>query len=43
MADFKAQVCQKLCFLLVKTAAETVTLFKEAFNDAAMGKTQVYE
>jgi hypothetical protein len=33
----------KFCFLLGKTAAETVTVLKEAFKDDAMGKAQVYE
>jgi hypothetical protein len=44
MADLKEQrVCVKLCFLVGKTAAETVTVLKEAFKDEAMGKTQVYK
>jgi hypothetical protein len=44
MADLKEQrVFVKFCFLLGKTAAETVTMLKEAFKDEAMGKTQVYE
>jgi hypothetical protein len=33
----------KFCFFLGKTAAETVTMLKEAFKDEAMGQTQVYE
>jgi hypothetical protein len=33
----------KFCFLLEKTAPETVTMLKEAFKDEAIGKTQVYE
>ena len=33
----------RFCFLLGKTAAETVTMIEEAFKDKAMGKTQVYE
>ena len=33
----------KFCFLLGKTAAENVMMFKEeAFKDEAMGQTQVY-
>ena len=30
------QFCGKFCFLLGKTAAETVTLLKEAFKDVPM-------
>jgi len=33
----------KFCFLLGKTAAETVTMLKEAIKDEVIGKTQVYE
>ena len=33
----------KFCFLLGQTAAETVTMLKEAIKDEAMSKTQVYE
>ena len=36
-------VCVKFCFLLGRTAPETVTILKKAFKDEAMGKTQVYE
>jgi len=36
-------VCVKFCFLLGRTAPETVTLLEEAFKDEAMCKTQVYE
>jgi hypothetical protein len=36
-------VCVEFCLLLGKTAAETVTVLKEAIKDEAMGKTQVYE
>jgi hypothetical protein len=44
MSDLKEQVVWvKFCFLLGKTAAETVTLLKEACKDEAMCKTQVYE
>jgi hypothetical protein len=41
MADLKERACEKLCFLLGKTAAETVMMLKEAFKDEAMGTTQV--
>ncbi|PNF23469.1 Mariner Mos1 transposase [Cryptotermes secundus] len=44
MADQKEQrVCVKFCFLLGKTAAETVGMLRQAFNDDALGKSQVYE
>ena len=44
MADLKEQcVCVKFCFILGKTAAQTVTMLKEALKDEAMGKTQVYK
>lgn len=33
----------KFCFLLGKNAAETVLMLKTAYQDDAMGKTQVYE
>ena len=33
----------KFCFILGKTAAQTVTMLKEALKDEAMGKTQVYK
>jgi hypothetical protein len=33
----------KFCFLLGKTAAETVMMLKETFKDEAMGTTQVYK
>uniref|UniRef100_A0A1B6CBZ2 Mos1 transposase HTH domain-containing protein n=1 Tax=Clastoptera arizonana TaxID=38151 RepID=A0A1B6CBZ2_9HEMI len=33
----------KFCFLLGKTAAETVVMMKTAYKDDALGKTQVYE
>jgi hypothetical protein len=33
----------KFCLLLGKTAAETVTMLKEAFKDEAVGETQVQE
>ncbi|PNF23334.1 hypothetical protein B7P43_G15555 [Cryptotermes secundus] len=44
MADQKEQrVCVKFCFLLGKSAAETVGMLQQAFNDDALGKSQVYE
>uniref|UniRef100_A0A672GPV3 Mos1 transposase HTH domain-containing protein n=1 Tax=Salarias fasciatus TaxID=181472 RepID=A0A672GPV3_SALFA len=33
----------KFCFLLGKTAAETLTLLQQAYKDDALGKTQVHE
>jgi hypothetical protein len=37
MADHKEQrVCVKFCFLLGKTAAETVGMLRQAFNDDAL-------
>jgi hypothetical protein len=33
----------KLCFLLGKTAAETVVMLQTAYKEAAMSKTQIYE
>jgi len=44
MADNKEQrVCVKFCFLLGKSAAETVWMLQEAFKDEAVSKSQVYE
>jgi len=44
MADNKEQrVCVKFCFLLGKSAAETVLMLQEAFKEEALSKTQVYE
>ena len=43
MADINEPlVSVKFCFLLGKTAAETVTICKEVCKDEATGKTQVY-
>jgi hypothetical protein len=36
MADLREKVCVKFYFLLGKTAAQTVTLLKEAFKDVPM-------
>jgi len=33
----------KFCFLLGKTAGETVVMLETAYKEAALGKTQVYE
>jgi len=44
MADLKEQrVCIKFCFLLRKTAAETVTMLREAFREEALSQARVYE
>ena len=43
MADNKEQrVHVKFCFLLGKSAAETVLILQEAFKEEALSKTQVY-
>src|SRR5215469_6115345 len=44
MADLKEQrVCIKFCFMLGKTAAETVTMLREAFKEEALSQARVYE
>jgi hypothetical protein len=44
MGDHKEQrVCVKFCFLLEKTAAETIVMLRQAFKDDAFGKSQVYK
>ena len=44
MADNKQQrVCVKFCFLLGKSAAETVLMLQEAFKEEALSMSQVYE
>ena len=44
MTDNKEQrVCIKFCFLLGKSAAETVLMLQEAFKEEALSRTQVYE
>ena len=44
MADLKEQrVCIRFCFLLGKTAAETVTMLREAFQEEALSQARVYE
>ena len=44
MADLKEQrVCIKFCFLLGKTAAETVTMLWEPFKEEALSQARVYE
>jgi len=37
------RVCIKICFLLGKTGAETVTMLWEAFKEEALSQTKVYE
>ena len=40
-ADNKEQrLCVKFCFLLGKSAAETVLMLQEAFKEEALSKTQ---
>ena len=45
MEDLKEQqrVCTKFCFLLGKTASETVTMLQEAFKEEALSQSRVYE
>jgi len=43
MADLKERVCIRFCFLLGKTAAETVTMLREAFEEEALSQARVYE
>ena len=44
MADLKEQhVCINFFFLLRKTAAETVTMLREAFKEDALSQARVYE
>ena len=44
MADLKERrVCIRFCFLLGKTAAETVMMFQEAFKEEALSQARVYE
>ena len=44
MADNKEQrMCVKFCFLLGKSAAETVLMLRVVFKEEALSKTQVYE
>jgi len=44
MADLKEQRASlKFCFLLGKTAAETVTMLREAFKEEALSQARVYE
>jgi len=44
MADLKEQrVCIEFCFLLGKTAAENVTMLREAFKEEALSQARVYE
>ena len=44
MADLEEQrVCIKFCFLVAKTAAETVTMLREAFKKEALSQARVYK
>ncbi|XP_068250336.1 protein GVQW3-like [Palaemon carinicauda] len=44
MTERKEQrAATKFCFLLVKTAAETVAMLQTAYKDVVMRKTQVFE
>ena len=44
MADCREQrAAVKFCFLLGKSAAETIVMLKTAYGDAALSKTRVYE
>ena len=44
MTDLKEQrVCIKFCFLLGKTAAETVTMLREAFKEEDLSRARIYE
>jgi len=43
MADLKERVCVRFCFLLGKTAAETVTMLREAFKEEVLSQARVYE
>jgi len=44
MADLKEQRASiKFCFLLWNTAAETVTMLREAFKEEALSQARVYE
>ena len=44
MADLKEQrVCITFCFLVGKTAAETVTTLREAFKEEALGQVRAYK
>ena len=44
MADCREQrTAVKFCFLLGKSAAETIVMLKTAYEDAALSKTRVYE
>jgi len=44
MADLEEQrVCIRFCLLLAKTAAESVTMLREAFKEEAWSQARVYE
>jgi len=42
MADKEQRECVKFCFLLGKSAAETVLMMQDAFMEEVLSKTQVY-
>ena len=43
-ADNEEQrVCVEFCFLLGKSAAETVLMLQEAFKEEVLSRTRVYE
>ena len=44
MADLKEQrVCIKFCFLLGKTAGDTVAMLRGAFKEEALSQARVYK
>lgn len=44
MADCREQrAAVKFCFLLLKSAAETIVILKTAYEDATLSKTTVYD
>jgi len=43
LSDKEQRTCVKFCFLLGKSAAETVSMLQEAFKEEVSSRTQVYE
>ena len=41
--NIEQRVCIKICFLLGKSAAETVLMLQEAFKEETLSRTQVYK
>jgi len=37
------RICIKFCFIIGKTATETYQLLQQAYNEDAMGRTQVFD